>query len=323
MAEQSDPMYELEVPAPSMVEGTRDSLVMVHGLEGFSDAGHAVALATAHLREHLETELVASFAIDDLLDYRSRRPFMTFRRDRYTEYAAPELNLYAVRDGVGTPFLLLAGLEPDLKWERFTTAVRLLSERLGVSEVVGLDSIPMAAPHTRPIGITAHSSDKDLTAGYHKWPGEMQIPSSVSSLLEFRMGQHGYPSVGFSVHVPHYLAQSDYPAASQALLEAVSELTSLQLPTAALTESAARIREQIDAQVEENEEVRGVVEALERQYDAFVTREEHQADLLAADGELPSGDELGAEFEKFLAEYNGEEDGPGFGLGPGGPIPND
>ena len=45
-----------------------------------------------------------------------------------------------------------------------------------------------------------------------------------------------------------------------------------------------------------------MVEALERQYDAFVAAQENRS-LLARDEDLPSGDELGAEFEKFLAEH--------------------
>ena len=101
---------------------------MIHALEGFSDAGHAIRLAAEHLKDTLDTELVASFAIDELLDYRSRRPLMTFKTDRFTHYEEPELSLYALHDSVGTPFLLLAGMEPDLRWERFITAVQLAKQ---------------------------------------------------------------------------------------------------------------------------------------------------------------------------------------------------
>src|ERR1700738_2369037 len=125
-------IYELELPAPKLVTSDGRGPVLVHALEGFSDAGHAIKLAAAHLRAALDTELVASFAIDDLLDYRSRRPLMTFKTDHFTNYEEPELNLYALHDSVGTPLLLLAGMEPDLRWERFITAVRLLAGRLGV-----------------------------------------------------------------------------------------------------------------------------------------------------------------------------------------------
>src|SRR5689334_644326 len=235
-------MYELEFPAPSLTSPDGRGPVLIHALEGFSDAGRAIKLAAEHLKTTLETELVASFAIDELLDYRSRRPLMTFKTDHFTSYEEPELNLYAVRDSVGTPFLLLAGMEPDLRWERFITAVRLLAERLGVRRVIGLGTIPMAVPHTRPITMTAHSTDKELIAEHTPWVGEVQVPGSVSNLLEFRMAQHGHEVVGFTVHVPHYLAQTAYPAAAEVLLAEASKSASLKIPLEALDAAGAEVQ---------------------------------------------------------------------------------
>ena len=317
MDDQSS-MYELEFPAPQLSSADGLGPVLVHGLEGFSDAGHAVRLATTHLRESLESELVASFDVDELLDYRSRRPTMTFKQDHFSAYSEPQLNLYALRDSVGTPFLLLAGIEPDLRWERFVAAVRMLAEQLGVRRTIGLNAIPMAIPHTRPLGVTAHSNNKELVADHQRWAGELQVPGSASSLLEYRMAQHGHESVGFSVHVPHYLAQTSYPEAAQTLLENVGTNAGLELPLAALGEAAARVREQVNEHIQGNAEVEAVVNALERQYDTFVAAQEQQSTLLASEGELPSGDQLGAEFERFLAEQGGYDggpgsDGPGFG----------
>ncbi|RAV13177.1 PAC2 family protein [Mycolicibacterium sp. GF69] len=294
-------MYELEFPAPQLSSNDGRGPVLIHALEGFSDAGHAIRLAAQHLKDTLDTELVASFAIDELLDYRSRRPLMTFKTDHFTHYEDPELNLYAMRDSLGTPFLLLAGLEPDLRWERFVTAVRLLAERLDVRRVVGLGTIPMAVPHTRPITMTAHSSDKELIADHQPWVGEVQVPASVSNLLEFRMSQHGQEAVGFTVHVPHYLAQTDYPAAAEALLAEVARTASLNIPLDALGAAGAEVLTKINDQVEQSPEVAQVVSALERQYDAFVAAQENRS-LLASDEDLPSGEELGAEFERFLAQ---------------------
>jgi predicted ATP-grasp superfamily ATP-dependent carboligase len=300
-------MYELEFPAPQLSSADGRGPVMIHALEGFSDAGHAIRLAAKHLKESLDTELVASFAIDELLDYRSRRPLMTFKTDHFTNYEDPELSLYALHDSVGTPFLLLAGMEPDLKWERFVTAVRLLAEGLGVRQTIGLGTIPMAVPHTRPITLTAHANNRELIAEHTPWIGEVQVPGSVSNLLEYRMSQHGHEVVGFTVHVPHYLAQTDYPEAAEALLDQVAKVGSLQLPLAALAEAAAVIRQKIDEQVEASAEVAQVVSALERQYDAFVAAQENRS--LLAQEDLPSGDELGAEFERFLAQQSRDGDG--------------
>ena len=294
-------MYELEFPSPQLSSSDGSGPVLIHALEGFSDAGHAIRLAAAHLQSALDTELVASFAIDDLLDYRSRRPLMTFKIDHFTDYDDPRLNLYALRDSLGTPFLLLAGMEPDLQWERFVTAVRLLAERLGVRQTIGLGAIPMAVPHTRPVTMTAHSNNRELIADHQPWVGEVQVPSSVSNLLEYRMAQHGHDAVGYTVHVPHYLAQTDYPAAAEALLKQVSTSASLAFPLSALAEAAAAVASKIDDQVGASPEVAQVVDALEHQYDAFVAAQEIRS-LLARDEDLPSGEELGAEFERFLAQ---------------------
>lgn len=304
-------MYELEFPAPKLSSEDGRGPVLLHALEGYSDAGHAIRLAAEHLKSSLTTELVASFAIDELLDYRSRRPIMTFKTDHYTRYEEPELNLYALHDSVGTPFLLLAGLEPDLRWERFITAVRLLSERLDVRRVIGLGAIPMAVPHTRPVTMTPHSNNKELITDPPAWVGEIQVPSSVSSLLEFRMAQHGHEVVGYTVHVPHYLAQTDYPPAAEALLAEVAKAGALQLPLAELSKAGAEVHDKINEQVEASPEVAQVVAALEHQYDAFVTAQENRS-LLARDEDLPSGEELAGEFERFLAQQSGESDPDGF-----------
>src|SRR6202161_1625371 len=294
-------MYELEFPAPQLSSSDGRGPVLVHALEGFSDAGHAIRLAAHPLKDTLDAELVASFAIDELLDYRSRRPLMTFKTDHFTNYDDPDLSLYALHDSVGTPFLLLAGMEPDLKWERFITAVRLLAERLGVRQTIGLGTIPMAVPHTRPVTLTAHSNNRELIADFTPWTPEGQVPGSASNLLEYRMAQHGHEVVGFTVHVPHYLTETDSPAAAQALLEQVAKTGSLELPLSSLSEAAAEIRAKIDEQVEASAEEAQVVAALERQYDAFIDAQENRS-LLAHDEDLPSGDELGAEFERFLAQ---------------------
>jgi hypothetical protein len=116
------------------------------------------------------------------------------------------------------------------------------------------------------------------------------------------MDQHGHEAVGFTVHVPHYLAQTDYPAGAETLLEQVAKSATLQLPLDALRDAAAAVRSKIDEQVESSPEIAQVVDALERQYDAFVAAQENRS-LLARDEDLPSGEELGAEFERFLAQH--------------------
>jgi hypothetical protein len=282
--------------------------VLIVGLTGFVDAGNAARLACTHLLGGAEPQTVASFDVDQLLDYRSRRPVMMFVEDHWEDYDTPELRLVRLTDAGGTPFLLLSGPEPDLQWERFSAAVRRLIARLGVRLTVGLNSIPMAVPHTRPTGITAHATRRELITGHEPWLQRVRVPGSAANLLEYQLGRDGRDAVGFAVHVPHYLAQTDYPEAADTLLESVSRATGLRLPTDELRAAAAGVRVEIDQQVGQSDEVAAVVRALEQQYDAFL-RGREGTDLLGDDsGPLPTAEELGAELERFLAEQTDRDD---------------
>lgn len=284
--------------------------VLIQALTGFIDAGNATRLAREHLLTSPDARPAAVFDVDQLLDYRSRRPPMIFVQDHWEAYDEPALALHLLRDDAGVPFLLLAGPEPDMQWERFTAAMITLVDRLGVRLTVGLNAIPMAVPHTRPIGITAHATRPELIAGYEPWLQRVQVPGSAGNLLEFRLGQRGYDASGFAVHVPHYLAQTEYPSASEALLSAVSRATGLLLPAERLRDSAEAVRADVEAQIAQSEEAGALVRALEEQYDAFLRSRQETAPLATGTGPLPTADELGAELERFLAEHTRPGDPP-------------
>jgi hypothetical protein len=300
-------LYELSEDRPELTGS-----VLIQALDGFVDAGSAVQLAREHLLATSNPRLIARFDVDQLLDYRSRRPIMTFTDDHWAGYAEPVLGLHLGHDQAGTPFLLLAGPEPDFAWERFLAAVRGLVERLGVRLTVGVNAIPMAVPHTRPIGATAHATKPDLIAGHEPWLRRVQVPASVGNLLEYRLGQAGHDALGFAVHVPHYLAQAAYPAAAEAMLTFVSRATGLELATERLREAAELVRADVDAQIGAAEEAAALVRTLEQQYDAYLSRrtEPDQEPLTGADGTLPTADELGAELERFLAERSNPGEPP-------------
>jgi len=281
----------------------RRGLVLVHALAGDFDAASAVALAGAHLLATLPHRTVARFDADVLVDYRARRPRMTFSGDRYESFDAPEIVLSAVDDDSGEPFLLLTGPEPDYRWEGFVAAIAQLVERLGVTSVVALQAIPMPVPHTRPVTVTAHATRRRLIDAYPVYWGEMRIPGSAAALLELRLGEAGVDALGVAAHVPHYLAQATYPAATLSLLEHLGRLTGLLLPTETLREAAEVNRGEIDEQIGRSSDNTAVVAALEQQYDQFTAAREDSA-LLGDVGDVPSGEEIGAELERFLAEQD-------------------
>ncbi len=293
-------LYELDTDVPELA-----GPVLLHSLDGFVDAGSTGQLVREHLLEALEHRIVARFDVDSLIDYRARRPSMTFDRDHWAAYDAPELVVRLVEDEAGTPFLLLSGPEPDRLWEGFTASVLHLVKRLGVGLVVGVHGIPMGVPHTRPVGMTSHATRPELVTR-NSWFDKVQVPGSAAGLLELRLGEAGHDAVGLAVHVPHYLAQSAYPAAAVAAVEAIAAATGLSLPSERLREAAARTDADIAEQVDGNDEVEKVVRALEQQYDAFAGAAERD-NLLAESQDMPTAEELGAQFERFLAEQDGPE----------------
>jgi predicted ATP-grasp superfamily ATP-dependent carboligase len=285
--------------------------VLIQALTGFVDAGNATRLAREQLLTTLEARTVATFDVDQIFDYRSRRPVMTFVEDHWEQYDEPKLELHLLHDDDETPFLLLTGPEPDLQWERFVAAVGDLAARLDVRLTAGLNAIPMAVPHTRPTGVTAHATRRELIVGYEPWLQRVQVPGSVGHLLEYRLGQAGRDAIGFAAHVPHYVAQTEYPAAAEVLLASVSRSTGLLLPSDGLRSAAEVVRVEIDRQVAQTEDAAALVQALEEQYDAFARGRSGKNLLAEESGPLPTADELGAELERFLAEQSRPGDAPG------------
>lgn len=290
-------LYEVDSELPDLT-----GAVLLHQLDGFVDAGAAGESVTDHLEARLEHTVAARFDVDRLIDYRARRPPMTFAADHWESYEEPELVVRLFHDEAGTPFLLLSGPEPDHEWERYASAVRSLVERWELRMVVSYHGIPMGAPHTRPLGVTAHSTRRELIGEYQPVLNRLQVPGSAAALTELRLGEAGHDAAGFAAHVPHYLAQSRYPAAGLTLLGSIQRIAGLSVPDEALVESARRTDAEIERQVAESEEVTEVVRALERQYDTFVEAMDKKNLLAEEARHMPTAEELGAEFERFLAE---------------------
>jgi hypothetical protein len=283
-------------------------LVMLYHFDGFMDAGEAGEQIVRRLLDARPYTTVARFDVDRLVDFRSRRPTMTFRREKWVNYEAPRLDLRLIRDATGVPFLLLSGAEPDVQWESFTAAVREITERLGVRLAVNFHGIPMGVPHTRPVGLTPHGTRTDLVPGHRPFFDEAEVPGSAAALIELRLAEAGHDVLGVVAHVPHYIARSSYPDAALAIIEAITSATGLVLPEVAhaLRTEAHKTQNEIERQLAEGDaDLVSVVRGLEQQYDAMAGAES-RGNLVAEPSELPSADELAADFERFLAERESE-----------------
>jgi len=171
--------------------------------------------------------------------------------------------------------------------------------QLGVVEWVSLGAIPAAVPHTRPVPILATASRAGLLhEDEQQGPeGLLRVPAAALSTIEHRVAGAGIPTVGFYAQVPHYVGGS-YPAATIAILEHAARHLGVEVPLRELADEAMTQRERLDAAVAADEDSRTYVGRLE----AVVDNEE-----------LPTGDELVSEIERFLQQGDGGPGGSGQG----------
>ncbi len=289
--EQLPDAYELTGPLPEL-----DHPVLVVHLAGWIDASGASAAALDALDRVCATERLATFDSDTFVDYRARRPTMEIRDGVNARLVWSDIELRRGTDPTGRDVLVLTGPEPDMQWKRFATTVTDLVVRLGAEKAVGFGAYPFATPHTRPTQLSCTSPSAEMVAATPYDKGTVDVPAGISSVLEHALTEAGVPMLGLWARVPHYISAMAYPAASLALLQGLADATGIAIPAPDLQADALKQRQRIDQLVEGNDEHRAMVEQLEALYDRAI----EQASALG--GDLPSGDDLAAEFERFLRD---------------------
>lgn len=271
-----------------------DRPVLVVALEGWIDAGFGATAAVAALLGGMSTEVVGTFDADALLDSRARRPVLSIEDGVRKGLTWPSITLRHGEDRVGNDLLLLVGPEPDHRWRAFTREVVEVAHGLGVRLVVGLGAFPAPVPHTRPVRLAATAPTPELAAEVGFVGGSIDVPAGAQAALEEAFTEVGVPAVGLWARVPHYVAAMPYPAASLALLEGLNSLAGVAVDAGDLADAARTSRERIDGLVGQNPEHLALVAQLEAQHDAEPPSPPF--------GDLPSGDELAAELERYLRD---------------------
>lgn len=300
----SRPASSLE--AMSLLNWTSEPPVLRAGyllvaLEGFVDAGGAGSSAVRFLRHRWESDVVATFDREALIDYRARRPTVVVDSGRLRRLEWPEIELCAATLGGPHDVAFLLGPEPDMRWSTFAADVVDACRRLGVEAVIGLGAYPAAVPHTRPTPVVKAGN----AAGLALVPGARDVsgytgPVGAGTMLQAAFNEAGLPAVGLWAEVPHYLAGSPHPAGALALVRLVVDSLGAEVDTAEL-ESAARLhRQHVDSAVAAQPEAAQIVGALEQHVDGGGRPED-----------LPSGEDLAEEIERFLRAEGGRADEDG------------
>ena len=277
--------------------------VLLVALEGWIDAGGAAARAIESIVTTSEMTHVATFDADTLLDFRARRPILHLVDGVNTGLSWSTTEVHSTRSPNGTDVLLLTGVEPDHAWNAFADSVLSLSLELGCRMQVGLGAYPAAAPHTRPVQLSATASTDELAAQVGLIRGTVDVPAGIEAVLEQRFAAAGLPAIGVWAQVPHYAAGMGYPAAAARLVEGLNLVSGTDFDAEQLGDEVTAMRARIDELVEPNPQHAAMIRQLEQAYDESLEALGDDAPL--GGGELPSGDELAEELQRFLREQGG------------------
>ena len=284
--------YELQQELPVL-----DRPVLAVHLSGWIDASGAGAAALAAIDDECSTTLLAKFDGDAFLDYRARRPTMELRDGVNTRLVWDDIELRVGHDSNKQAVLTLSGPEPDSRWREFAAVVTGLAGQLGVRQMVALGAYPYATPHTRPPRLSSSSPSAEVLANLPYLKNSVDVPAGMSSVLEHALTDAGVASLGMWVQVPHYVSAMSYPAATVALLQGLHEVTGIAMLASEAVHEAEIQRHRIDQLVAANEEHGSMVAKLEALYD-----QAGKQTMSLGDPQIPSGDDLAAEFERFLRE---------------------
>lgn len=275
--------------------------VLVVALDGWVDAGLGADGAITTLLSAGPTELLATFDGEQLIDQRARRPVVHIVGGVNEGLTWPIIQMRVGHDRVGADVCYLVGPEPDFRWPSFVTAVVGLCRELSIRLVVGLGAFPAPAPHTRPVRLaaTAPRASADLVTRVGVIQGEIDVPSGVWGALELALGETDIAAVGLWARVPHYVSGMSFPAASAALLDGLAALAGLSLDSSSLHAAADASLRQVDDLIAKSDEHTAMVHQLERSVDAA------EGNPLEV-SQLPTGDELAAELERYLRGDRGE-----------------
>jgi proteasome assembly chaperone (PAC2) family protein len=280
-------------------EGLPESLpelvdpVMLCAFEGWNDAGDAASGAVLHLEEVWAATQIAEVDPEDYYDFQVNRPEVVIE-DGERSITWPTTRISVARIPLATrDVVLVAGIEPSMRWRAFTAELLGIARELGVEMVVTLGALLADTPHTRPVPVSGTSSDEGISVRMGYEPSTYEGPTGIVGVLQDACASAGIPAVSLWAAVPHYVAQPPCPKATLALLARIEDLLDVPVPLADLPEESRAWQIGVDELAGEDEEIAAYV---------------HQLEEVVDTAELPeaSGDAIAREFERYLRRRSTE-----------------
>jgi predicted ATP-grasp superfamily ATP-dependent carboligase len=270
---------------------------MVCAFQGWNDAGDAASSAVSFLASALNARRFARIDSEEFYDFQANRPCVRFADGGKREIVWPSVEVFeAPAPRAPRDLVLVQGVEPSMRWRSFSANLIDLAEALGVQVVVSLGALLGDVPHTRPVAITGHASDPALVERLGMQASTYEGPTGIVGILHSACSEAGMPSASLWAGVPHYVAAAANPKAALALVRRVEGLIGVSVDVSELESAAADYERQVDRAVQSDPDILAFVEGLEQRAES----EERSPE------EVPSGDILAREFQRFLRQRGPE-----------------
>jgi proteasome assembly chaperone (PAC2) family protein len=277
------------------------SPVLIAAFHGWNDGGSAATLAASFVRSSLDATRFASIDPDDYIDFQQTRPRVSLRDGLTREISWPDIEFFqAALPGTNRDIVICIGTEPNLRWKAFTNEIADLAAGLGVDLALTLGGLLADTPHTRPVPVTGAAHDGGLAERLGLRRSRYEGPTGIVGVLHDTFARRDVPSASLWAAVPHYIAANTNPAAALALVRQLEGILDVQLHPDELESASEVFMRQIQQVLESDEETAAYVRELERR-DADEDDEEQ---------DIPTGDELAEELQRFLRERREKPDEP-------------
>jgi proteasome assembly chaperone (PAC2) family protein len=273
------------------------SPILVCAFQGWNDAASAATTALEAVAAGLDSQVTARLDPEEFYDFQVNRPTIRLVDGRTRQVDWPANTIVAANAaGAERDLALLSGVEPNLRWRTYSTAILDAAERLGVEMLVSLGALIADVAHTHPVPITGLATDEELVERLNLSRSNYEGPTGIVGVLHDQCRERGISSASLWAAIPHYVAAVPNPKAALALLRRLEGVTGIALEASELEDAMERFEGQIDRAVAANPEIQELVQRLESQ----------QEDEVELPPNMPSGDTLARDFQNFLRQ-RGEE----------------
>lgn len=263
--------------------------VLICAFEGWNDAAESASSAARLICDVLGAQVVAEIDPEDYYDFQFTRPSVSFDESGKRELSWPGTSfmISTDKDPELTRFAVLLGTEPARRWKSFTAEVLEMIEDRDIEAVIFLGGMLADTPHTRPITVTATSQSEKVRTALGVERSSYEGPVGIVSVLGVALEQLGIPTIALWAAVPHYVHNSPSPKATLAILSELEKILGVSFSHGNLAAEAFEWERGIDEIAENDEEMAGYIQQLEKNRDDY-------------DSEAVSGEAIARELEKFL-----------------------